>query len=551
MSLLVLVAALVLFVSGPMPAHAERANLAIGITQFPSTLHPGIESMMAKTYVLGMTRRPITAYDADWELVCLLCTELPTLENGGARLEKTPDGADGIAVTYTLKPGLTWGDGTPVTTEDVVFGWQVGRHPLSGVLPKEFFRRLYKIDVKDDRTFTLHYDKVFFEYNAAAALGILPAHLERAPFADPENYRDRTLYAIEPTMPGLYFGPYVISDVVAGSHVVLARNPHWAGEKPAFDRIVVRAIENTAALEANILSGEIDMIAGELGLNINQAIDFERRHADRFQILFQPGLFYEHIDLMLANPILADRRVRRALLLALDRELIGEQLFAGRQPTAHGSVSPLDPMFAEDVPRHAHDPAQAATLLDAAGWRLGDDGVRRDAGGNPLSLSLMTTAGDRTRELVQQVLQQQWKAIGVEVRLRNEPARVFFGQTVSRRQFDAMAMFSWISAPESVPRTTLHSAHIPTADNGWSGQNYTGYSNPRMDQLIERIEVELDEDRRRALWRELQILYAEDLPALPLYFRAQSFILPPWLDGLTPTGHQYPSTLWIEDWRAR
>ena len=160
----------------------------------------------------------------------------------------------------------------------------------------------------------------------------------------------------------------------------------------------------------------------------------------------------------------------------------------------------------------------------------------------------MTTAGDRTRELVQQVLQSQWKRAGIDVRIRNQPARVFFGDTVSRRRFSAMAMFAWISAPESVPRTTLHSNEIPTMANGWAGQNYGGFRNAEVDALIDAIEVELDESKRRELWRKLQAIYAEELPALPLFFRANPFVLPRWLKGLVPTGHQYPTTLWAEDW---
>ena len=85
----------------------------------------------------------------------------------------------------------------------------------------------------------------------------------------------------------------------------------------------------------------------------------------------------------------------------------------------------------------------------------------------------MTTAGNRTRELVSQVLQSQWRFIGIDVRIRNEPARVFFGQTVTERKFPAMAMFAWISSPENVPRSQLHSAHIPSAGNNYAGQNYT------------------------------------------------------------------------------
>ena len=101
-------------------------------------------------------------------------------------------------------------------------------------------------------------------------------------------------------------------------------------------------IENTAALEANLLSGAIDMIAGELGLTLDQALAFEPRYGARYQLIFKPGLIYEHIDLNLDNPSLADPRVRRALILALDRQAISEQLFAGRQPVADASVSPLD-----------------------------------------------------------------------------------------------------------------------------------------------------------------------------------------------------------------
>ena len=150
---------------------------------------------MAKAYVLGLARRPFTVYDADWKLVCMLCIELPTIENGLARPETTPDGKPGIAVTYGIRPEARWGDGTPITTRDVTFTWEVGRHPKSGVMPKEFYRSLYRIDAADDRTFTLHFDKRHFDYNAIDSLELLPAHIEGEAFADPEAYRFRTRYA--------------------------------------------------------------------------------------------------------------------------------------------------------------------------------------------------------------------------------------------------------------------------------------------------------------------------------------------------------------------
>lgn len=534
------------------PGRAEaKDELVIGITQYPSTFHPNIDSMLAKTYVLGMTSRPFTAYDKDWTLVCMLCVELPTLENGLAERETTPDGSDGIAVTYTIQPEAAWGDGTPVTTDDVLFTWEVGRHPQSGVASAELYRRILDITVHDAKTFTLHLDRVTFEYNAINNFRLLPAHLERERFeASPVEYRNRTAFDTRTTEPGLWFGPYRISRVETGSMIVLEPNPTWWGEKPHFRRIVVRVVENTAALEASLLSGSIDYIAGELGLTLDQALSLEKRRGDDFEFVYAAGLVYEHIDLNLDNPVLQDARVRRALLHALDREQITERLFDGRQPVAHGSVSPLDWVYHEDLPRHAHDPERAAALLDEAGWSTLRGGIRHNAAGERLSLELMTTAGNRAREVVQQVLRSQWRALGVDIRIRNQPARVFFGETVSKRQFEAMAMFAWISAPESVPRTTLHSSMIPTPENNWSGQNYTGYTSERMDALIDAIEIELDRDERRALWAELQELYAEDLPVLPLFFRADPYVLPKWLKGVEPTGHQDPSTYWVEHWRA-
>ena len=531
------------------PTQAAKGDLVIGIAQFPSSFHPNIDSMLAKTYILAMTARPFTAYDKDWKLICMLCTDLPTMENGLAKPERAPNGKQGVAVTYTIHPKAAWGDGRPVTTEDVVFTWRVGRHKKSGVSNIEFYRSLYKVEAHDAKTFTLHFDKRTFDYNAINGFNLLSVHADKANFDDPVAYKNRTAYDRDTLNEALYFGPYIIVEVVKGSHVVLQPNATWYGEKPQFKQIVVRVIENTAALEANLLSGGIDMIAGELGLTIDQALAFEKRHGRKFDIVYKPGLIYEHIDLNLDNPILMDRRLRRALIYALDRQAISAKLFDGRQPVAHTSVNPLDWVYADDIPKYPYDPQTAARLLSEAGWKLRKTGIRFNKHGEKLSLEIMTTAGNRTRELVEQVLQSQWKASGIDVRIRNEPARVFFGQTVTERKFTAFAMYAWISAPESVPRTTLHSAHIPSESNNYAGQNYTGFKNAEMDNLVEMIEIQLDRAKRKAMWRRLQEIYATELPVIPLYFRANAHILPKWLNGVEPTGHQNPTTLWIENWR--
>ena len=220
-----------------------------------------------------------------------------------------------------------------------------------------------------------------------------------------------------------------------------------------------------------------------------------------------------------------------------------------RQPVAHSSVSPLDWVHDPGTPTYAYRPEAAEALLDDAGWTRTENGIRHNAAGERLTLELMTTAGNRSRELVEQVLQSMWREVGIEVRIRNEPARVFFGETVAKRKFTGAAMFAWLSSPESVPRTTLRSDQVPSAENAWSGQNYTGFRNPEMDDLIDRIEVELDRAKRKVLWARLQRLYVEELPVIPLYWRANAYVLPKWLSGLHPTGHQGTTTLWIEEWR--
>ena len=553
--LYVLAATLLTALGAALTGAEARPVLTVGVTQYPSTLNPMIDSMLAKSYVLGATQRQITIEGHDWTPICVLCVKLPSLEDGDAEPFPSQD-VDGQPVTgvrksYTLRDDLYWGDGTPVTTDDVVFAWEVGRHPDTGVANFRGYQDMLEIEVDGPKRFTIVQRKLDYRYPSMGDVQVLPAHLERPAFAVPRDYRLRTLYQTDPTNPGLWNGPYLVAAVETGARIALTRNPHWRGETPAFDRVDIRAIENTSALEANLLSGTIDMIAGELGLDIDQALAFEKRHGDRYAVIYQPGLIYEHLDVMLDNPILADRRVRQALLLALDRDAISQRLFAGKQPVATSNVNPLDRVYAaEGVPIYDHDPQRAAVLLEDAGWRPGPGGVRVNAAGERLSIELMTTAGNRSRELVQQVLADYWKRVGVETRIRNEPPRVFFGETVRQRRFTGLALFAWLSAPESLPRTTLHSESIPTDANNWAGQNSPGFRNAEVDRLIDAIEIELDPDARLPMWAELQRIYATELPALPLYFRAESYILPRWLTNVRPTGHKYGTTNWIEEWRV-
>jgi peptide/nickel transport system substrate-binding protein len=205
-------------------------------------------------------------------------------------------------------------------------------------------------------------------------------------------------------------------------------------------------------------------------------------------------------------------------------------------------------MFSPAARQYPYDTAAARKLLDEAGFATMRNNVRQNAAGERLSVELGTTAGNRVRELVAQVIQSQLRQVGIEVRINAEPPRVFF-EAMNRRSYGGLGMYAWVQRPQGVPRSSLHSKEIPTAENGWSGQNYSGYANPQMDKALDDAERELDFDRRRAYFAEIQRLAADDLPALPLFFRVDPFVIPKPLKGVTPTGTLNSSTLWIERWR--
>ena len=199
---------------------------------------------------------------------------------------------------------------------------------------------------------------------------------------------------------------------------------------------------------------------GELGLSLDQVLAFEKRHKDKYNFIYKPALIYEHIDTMLDNKLLEDRRVRQAILTAIDRKAISEKLFEGKNPIADGPISPLDPMFSPNTRHYPYDAAAARKLLDEAGFSDIKNGVRHNAKGDRLSLEITTTAGNRVRELVTQVIQSQLRQVGIELRIKAEPPRVF-SEGLNRRQFPALAMYAWVQSPEGVPRTLLYSDRDP------------------------------------------------------------------------------------------
>jgi peptide/nickel transport system substrate-binding protein len=535
------------------PAFAKD-DLVIGAAQFPSSLHPFIDAEGIKYYVLGFVLRPVSAVDKDGQLVCMLCAEVPTIANGLARIEDRPNGGKGMAVTIRLRSDIKWSDGAPVTAKDLEFTWRVARDPSSGFSNIFRWDRATGVEVIDDHTAILRLDTVQVLYNLWDA--IIPEHIEGPAYAKAASaggYINNTVYNRAPTTAGLYDGPYMITGYESGNQIVLEPNPHWPGTAPGFKRIAIRLIGNTTALQANMLSGDVDMMAGEsLGLTIDQVVALQKQYPDRFTYLFKPAPIYERIDLQKNNPILSDIRVRRALLIALDRKTLVEKLFGGLQPVANTWLPTLDPNYSAEVPIYDYDVAKARAMLAEAGWTPGSDGICRNVAGERLSLQLTSTAGNRLRELIELVLQSQWKAACIEVTIKNEPLRTLLGDTIKHRTYPAMVMFASITILGRPPRSALATDMIPSAENNYGGTNWSAFSDPRMDAAITAAESELDPDKQMPIWADMQRVYAEQLPQLPLYFRAELHVVPKWLTGYVITGHGRGDTsFWAENWRGQ
>jgi peptide/nickel transport system substrate-binding protein len=538
-------------------AKPTNEELIIGTTQEFETMNPLIMTMSASTYISRMVTRPLAIINAKWEWACELCVTIPSLENGLAK-KVTEGGKEKMLVQWELKKGIKWGDGQPVTAKDFKLAWEVGKAPNVSVGSREAYDRIEDImlDPKDPLKFTTKFKEPRYDFYQIS-IEPLPSHIEAPIWAKTKGqtgaYEKQTAYTTQPLNPGIYLGPYVIKELKLGSHVILTPNPHFYGKKPAIKKIVIKLIPNTQTLEANLMSGTIHMIS-ELGMTFDQAIAFEKRIAkdsklkEQFAVQFRDGLIYEHIDLNLRNPFLQDKKVRQALVYSIDRDKLTKALFEGRQKKALSNTHPLDPYFTSDVPKYNYDLAKASKLLDEAGWKMRNDGYRYNAKGEKLHFQIMTTAANKTRELVEVFLQGEWKKTGIDISIKNEPARVFFGETVRTASYPAMAMYAWTSSPDAPPRSTLHSAEIPSKENGWAGQNSGGWSNKEVDDLLVKIFTEFDFAKRKQMMARIQHLYVEEVPVIPLYYRAELVILPTNLKNMEMTGHQFYSTQRVEDW---
>lgn len=537
-----------------LQAAPTNKELNIGVNQEFETLNPAINQSAIGTYILALTLRNVGVMNADGKWVPLIVKEFPQIQNKKAKVVNGK-----IVMETEILESAKWSDGKPVVCDDFAFTRELGLTKTVSVGDREQYEKVEKIEwnPKTPKLCTWTFKEARWDFFHLGTYHPLPAHLERPILEkfgkEPGGYEKNSLYNRQPTTPGLANGPYMFSEVKQGSHVSLVRNPHFYGKTPAIEKITFKIIPNSGTLEANLRSGTIDMV-GIIGLTFDQAVSLEKKVATEnlaVKVLFKPGLTYEHVDFNLDNPVLKDVRVRKALVHALNRDELVKALFEAKQPTAIHNIPEADREWFTSDPKkvalYPFDRKKAATLLEEAGWKIGSSGVREKEG-KRLSLTFSTTAGNKIRETVQVFLQNQWKSVGVEILVKNEPARVFFGETMRKRKFEALAMYAWISAPGVPSYSTLKSDFIPSESNGFAGQNYPGWRNSKVDALFTQLKMELNEKKRKEIVHQVLREYTEDVPSIPLYYRSEIAVIPKNLNGYRITGHQFYDSYFAENW---
>jgi peptide/nickel transport system substrate-binding protein len=523
-------------------AAAPKDEVIIGISQEPDLLIPGLGgSLQVSGEVIRALWSAGVSWNEQWKLVPMTAREVPTLENGLWKL--LPNGK--MQLTWHLKPGWKWHDGTPVTAEDFVFTHRAIMNDKVPVISRDFEKRVENVYAPSPDTLIVTYK----EHYAYANTGIIqygpwPRHILEKQYRDNPGGLDKLAFGQDPKAT-VTNGPYQLVSWQKGSSIVAEADPSYTIEKPKVRRIVWRVITDTNTLVANMLSGSIDGIS-PIGITFDQAIQLDQQIAQRRlpeQVLMTPGLVWEHIDLNLDKPRLKDKRVRQALLYAVDRQAMVQTLFQGKQPAAGSYLPPKHYAYDSSISTNTYNPDRSKQLFTEAGWTPGPDGILKNAQGERFTLTIGTTAGNRVREDVEQILQSQWRKVGVELKVSNQPARVFFGETTRHRDFE-MAMYAWVQSPLSDCETLYTSDNIPAAKNAFNGQNYPGFSNPEMDKLCHTVPTELDQAKRLTLLKRTQAILADELPVLPLYFRVDPTAVKKGFTNWKPTGVSAAPITW-------
>jgi peptide/nickel transport system substrate-binding protein len=516
-------------------AFAERGTdgeVKLTFPQAVSIMNPFLSSGTKDVIASSMVLEPMAAIDDQGNLVTRLAVEIPTLENGGVS-------ADLTSITWKLQPGLMWSDGTPVTADDAVFTANYCMHPEGGCAQLTKFEGVANVEAVDPSTV-----KVTFTGPKpnpyTAFVGSLSPIIQKAQF-------EACIGAAAPTctdannMP-VGTGPFTVTGFTVNDTVSLAANANYRDPaKPAFATAVIKGGGDAeGSARAVMETGEFDY-AWNTQIPPDSQTSMAAAGKGQFVVAF--GTLVERLEMNMTDPspdlpegerstskhphpILSDMKVRQALSMAIDRQILVDVGYGeGGRPTCN--VIPAPEAWASDnTGCIAQDMPGAMALLDEAGWKDSDGDGIRDKDGKKLSILYQTTVNP-IRQDFQALIKDWWTELGVEVELKAIDPGVFFGGDAGSpdtfQKFYADVEMYANNSDNPDPETYLgqyQCKNAPSPDNQWQGENMNRYCDAAYDAKVAELSTTTDVAARQAIAKELNDMVTKNsITVVPLVHR--------------------------------
>ncbi len=527
--------------------------------QAPTILNPHLSTGFKDSEASRITLEPLASFDNDGEMVPFLAAEIPTLENGGLA-------EDGRSVTWKLKPDLKWSDGEPFTAEDVVFTFEFITNPDVGTTTAGTYEVIESVEALDDQTVKVNFKQPnpAWYLNFVGTEGmILPQHIY-------EEYNGTNARQAPANLEPVGTGAFRVVEFKPGDTVVYEANPNYRdAENVGFQRIELKGGgDATSAARAVLQTGDADFA---YNLQLEAPVLQELANAGQGEVVTIPNSLVERIlinqtnpneevngersSLEAPHPFLTDESVRQAFNLAIDRDSIANQLYGPTgDVTANFLVLPEE--FRSSNTSYEFDLEQAAALLDEAGWVDTNNNGTRDKDGTEMTIIFQTSVNP-VRQKTQEIVKQALEEIGVSVELRSIDASIFFSgdpastDTTERFQADLQMYTTGNTNPDPGSYMKTYTCdEIPQQENNWIGDNVSRYCNPEYDALWEASSQELDPEKRRQIFLEMNDLLVDNVIVMPIVDRAEVVGVSNTIEGLELTPWDL-NTWKIAEWRRQ
>jgi peptide/nickel transport system substrate-binding protein len=483
--------------SAGRPPERPRGQVVVGLSQEPTVFHPLMPGIEVDQGVWWNLFSPLWIIDPDGKFVPDLAAEVPTQANGGIS-------EDGLLWKVKLRRDAKWHDGTPFTAEDVKFSLELINNTSFRVNNRVGHSLVKEITVTAPDEIHWRMETAYAPYLSILSLTfIVPKHL-LASATDPNS----TPFHNAPVGTG----PFRWGSRTPGDNIQLTANTAYHGSGPYLERLVFKYIPDLTVMYTQFRTGQVDY-TGIQGISPNFAREAQALRGRTVHVSSRASV--ESIAPNLEFGPLADKAVRQALYMSVNKKALIEALYYGLPEPTESFLPQESWAYNAELPKHAFNPAKANEILDAAGWKRGADGIR-EKGGVRLEFTNSTTAGNLLREQAQQLLMQGWKSIGAGMRIQNMPAAVIWGDFWQMSKYNSVIVgvnYMLGSDPDVTPR--FSSQAIPA--QGGRGQNTFQFKNAEVDELLLKGATEFDQAKRKQIYYRIQQIVCEELAILPLY----------------------------------